>query len=234
MRLFLSILVVVSFLLTSASSAVTVGFESAEGYTLGALCAAGGGQQGWSGGVQAGCTNNDPGDEQVVDTESFAGSNSWHYARGYGSSGQGTPFSPTLPSVAGPGTIFEFSIYFKAADASGDGSSQNIYIGSEAGNDRTGFNINLHNDAAGNGLNLTTFEYGGGAFPEHTLVVDLDRNAWHQVSVVASFAADPANDVYEYSVNGNPAGARGLAEGVRLTLTRLTNLPWPGRSRPGR
>ena len=60
-------------------------------------------------------TNNDPGDEQVINTEAYSGSNSWHYARGYGSSGQGTPFSPITALEAGPGTQLDFSIAFKAA-----------------------------------------------------------------------------------------------------------------------
>ena len=56
MRLFLLFLLLASFFVTAASSAATVGFESAEGYTLTPLCPASGGQQGWSGGAQAGCT----------------------------------------------------------------------------------------------------------------------------------------------------------------------------------
>ena len=91
---------VASGLLASPALSVSVGFEASEGYTLGSICPPGGaGQQGWSGGAQTGCTNNDPGDEQVVNTESFSGSNSWHYARGYGSPGQGTVFSPPTTSV---------------------------------------------------------------------------------------------------------------------------------------
>lgn len=202
MRQFLFFFLLASFFATSSGFAETIGFESAEGYTLAPLCPASGGQQGWSGGAHLGCTNNDPGDDQVVDTESFTGSNSWHYARGYGSAGAGTPFSPTLDSVATPGNRFEFSIHFKAGSSSGDGSAQNIYIGTEAGNDRTGFNINLKNDFAGDGLHLFTYDYTTG-FVTESLAVNLDRSTWHEVSVVAVFDADPLNDVYEYSVNGS-------------------------------
>ena len=166
------------------------------------MCPPSGGQQGWSGGAQAGCTNNDPGDEEIVNTEAYEGSNSWHYARGYGSPGQGTPFSPTMASVAGPGTTFEFSIAFKAASSTGDGSEQNIYMGTAAGTDRTGFNIYLTNDSAGDGLHLFTYD-DPVSFAQESLAVNLDRNAWHEVSVVAVFDANPDNDVYQYSVNGS-------------------------------
>ena len=190
--------------LASPALAATIGFEAGEGYTLAPLCPPGGGQQGWSGGAQAGCTNNDAGDEAIVSTEAYEGSNSWHYARGYGSPGQGTPFSPTLGSVAGPGTTFQFSIRFKAASSSGDGSKQNIYMGTSAGIDRTGFNINLVNDPAGDGLHLITYD-DPVTFATQSLAVNLDRTAWHEVSVVAVFDADPDNDVYQYSVNGSLA-----------------------------
>ena len=74
----------------TANGGIVIGFEQGEGYNLGPLSPTGGPTQaGWSGGAQAGI-NNDPGDEQVINTEAYSGSNSWHYARGYGSSGQGT------------------------------------------------------------------------------------------------------------------------------------------------
>ncbi len=200
--LFLFIFLLASAFITSSSLALTVGFEAAEGYTLAPLCPPSGGQQGWSGGAQVGCTNNDPGDEEIVNTEAYEGSNSWHYARGYGSPGQGTPFSPPMASVAGPGTTFEFSIRFKAASSTGDGSEQNIYMGTAAGTDRTGFNIYLTNDSAGDGLHLFTYD-DPVAFTEESRAVHLDRNAWHEVSVVSDLAANPDNDVYQYSVNGS-------------------------------
>ncbi|MCH2171970.1 PEP-CTERM sorting domain-containing protein [Myxococcota bacterium] len=185
-------------------TAVSVGFESSEGYVVGPLSPpAGPTQAGWSGGAQAGFTNNDPGDEQVVGSEAYQGSNSWHYARGYGSPGQGTPFSPVMSDVAGPGTRMEFSIHFKAADASGDGSEQNLYLGTAAGNDRTGFNVYLENAAAGDGLHLYTYDWLGGASSKQVIATQLPRTDWHELEVVAVFDTDPLADVYEYSVNGN-------------------------------
>ena len=188
----------------SPAAAIEIGFEAFEGYVLGPLSPPSGPtQQGWSGGAQAGFTNNDPGDEQVIDSEAFSGSNSWHYARGYGSSGPGTPFSPVMGGVSGPGTSFDFSIHFKAASASGDGSEQNLYMGTAAGNDRTGFNIYLENNSAGDGLHLYTFDWISGASSKQILATQLDRSTWHEVTVNAVFAADPLDDVFEYSIDGN-------------------------------
>jgi len=185
----------------SPAFAVNFGFEAGEGYALGPLSPSGGPTQaGWSGGAQTGFTNNDPGDEQVINTEAYSGSNSWHYARGYGSSGQGTPFSPETALVAGPGTQLDFSIAFKAASATGDDSAQNLYIGTTAGNDRTGFNIYLTNDAGGTGLSLHTFE--GTSFIENVFATNLSRTDWHVLTVSAVFDADSANDVFQYSLNG--------------------------------
>ena len=77
-------------------------------------------------------------------------------------------------------------------------------MGTADGTDRTGFNIYLANDSAGDGLHLFTYD-DPVAFTEESLAVNLDRNAWHEVSVVAVFDADPDNDVYQYSVNGSLA-----------------------------
>ena len=185
----------------SPAFAVSFGFEAGEGYSLGPLSPPGGPTQaGWSGGAQAGFTNSDPTDEQVINTEAYSGTNSWHYARGYGSSGQGTPFSPITALEAGPGTQLDFSIAFKAASATGDGSEQNIYVGTTAGDDRTGFNIYLTNAAAGNGLSLHTF--GDASFAETVFATNLSRTDWHVLTVSAVFDADPDNSVFQYSLNG--------------------------------
>lgn len=187
------------------ASALTVGFETAEGYTLGPLSPSGStAQASWSGGAQGGFTNNDAGDEQIVDTHAHSGLHSWHYARGYGSAGQGTPFSPTLPSVAGPGTRFDFSIHFRAADASGDDSQQSLYMGTAAGTDRTGFNVYLSNSSGGDGLHLYSYDWIGGTSVKQVFATGLDRNTWHELQVTATFAANPANDLFEYSVDGTP------------------------------
>jgi len=198
-----AVLVLIGTWGASPAFAVSFGFEAGEGYALGPLSTSQGGptQAGWSGGSQAGFTNNDPGDEQVISTEAYSGSNSWHYARGFGSSGFGTPFSPTTALEAGPGTQLDFSIAFKAASATGDESAQNLYVGTTAGNDRTGFNIYLTNSASGDGLSLHTF--ADSSFAETRFATNLSRTDWHVLSISAVFDADPANDVYQYSLNGN-------------------------------
>jgi len=205
-KLMRSITAITLFLFTvlgaSPAFAVSFGFEASQGYSLGPLSPLGGPTQaGWSGGAQAGFTNNDPTDEQVINTEAYSGTNSWHYARGYGSSGQGTPFSPITALEAGPGTQLDFSIAFKAASAAGDGSEQNMYVGTTAGNDRTGFNIYLTNDSAGDGLSLHTF--ADLTFAETVFATNLSRTDWHVLTVSAVFDADSVNDdVYQYSLNG--------------------------------
>ncbi len=200
--------VLLALLLAPLASALTVGFETSEGYSLGPLSPSGStAQAGWSGGAQGGFTNNDAGDEQIVDTYAHSGLHSWHYARGYGSPGQGTPFSPAMSSVAGPGTRFDFSIYFRAADGSGDDSHQNLYMGTDDGTDRTGFNIYLMNSGGGDGLHLYTYDWISGASVKTVFATGLDRTAWHQLEVTATFGADPDDDSFEYSVNGVPSFA---------------------------
>ena len=174
----------------------------------------------------------------MINTEAYSGSNSWHYARGYGSSGQGTPFSPITALEAGPGTQLDFSIAFKAASATGDGSAQNLYIGTTAGNDRTGFNIYLTNNSAGDGLSLHTF--ADPSFVETVFATNLSRTDWHVLTVSAVFDADPSNDVYQYSLNGNllftgnswpnPCGLRTASR--RPTATASSSRTAAGTTRP--
>jgi hypothetical protein len=203
MRKFIAaaVLVLIGTWGASPAFAVSFGFEASQGYSLGPLSPLGGPTQaGWSGGAQAGFTNNDPTDEQVINTEAYSGTNSWHYARGYGSSGQGTPFSPITALEAGPGTQLDFSIAFKAASAAGDGSEQNMYVGTTAGNDRTGFNIYLTNDSAGDGLSLHTF--ADPTFAQTVFATNLSQTDWHVLTVSAVFDVDPNNSVFQYSLNG--------------------------------
>jgi hypothetical protein len=203
MRKFIAaaVLVLIGTWGASPAFAVSFGFEDSQGYSLGPLSPPGGPTQaGWSGGAQAGFTNNHPTDEQVISTEAYSGTNSWHYARGYGSSSKGTPFSPVTALEAGPGTQLDFSIAFKAASATGDGSEQNIYVGTTAGDDRTGFNIYLTNDSAGTGLSLHTWE--DASFTKTVFAANLSQTDWHVLTVSAVFDADPNNSVFQYSLNG--------------------------------
>src|SRR5688572_16324347 len=84
-----------------AANSYSTGFED---FTLGAMSSGGTTQNGWSGGAQPDFTNNDAGDEQIVNSVAHAGAQSWHYARGYNSPGQGTPYTPNLDTaVTNPG-----------------------------------------------------------------------------------------------------------------------------------
>ena len=202
----------------TANGGIVIGFETSEGYVAGALSdpnrSGNEVQAGWSGGAQTGFSNNDPGDEQVVATEAHTGTNSWHYARGFGSSGQGTPFSPSLDLIGGtgPGTTFTAEMWFKAASAAGDGSTQNIYMGSYNGNDRTGFNIYLTNSATGSGLSLHTFS--DVAFTEVEFAANLNRSSWHKLSISASFhSTDVDLDEYSYTVTDEAGNAEGSFSG---------------------
>lgn len=208
MMMFARLTVAIGCLVVTATlnAGVMIGFEASEGYVLGPLSDSDTAQiqAGWSGGAQTYFTNDSTDLEQVVNTEAHSGSNSWHAARFYGSPGQGTPFSPSLglPIGTGPGTTFTAELWFKAGHATGDGSRQSIYLGSYAGNDRTGFNVNLVNDASGNGLHLHTFEWDGSSFPNTVFSSNLDRSAWHKLSISATFhATDPTLDSYTYTVN---------------------------------
>ncbi len=123
------------------------------GYALGYLEFQNGWDGGIVGGVPVGFTNTGPGDADVVNTQSFTGTQSWYYKLGYGSPGAGTPFTPAVASVGAPGNgaagnqcIIELS--FKPA-VMNDGSKINIHEGSVNRDDRTGSNLYFENKADG-------------------------------------------------------------------------------------
>ena len=74
-------------------------------------------------------------------------------------------------------------------------------MGATVGNERTGFNIYLTNNSAGDGLSLHTF--ADTSFVETVFATNLSRTDWHVLTISAVFDADPANDIYQYSMNGN-------------------------------
>ncbi|MGB2135463.1 MAG: HYR domain-containing protein, partial [Flavobacteriales bacterium] len=206
------------------------GGGSGEGYALGPISDSGNGtiQEGWTGGAQAYFQNDATDDETVTDAEANSGSNSWFLTDAYNNPGQGSPHAPSLglPSGTGPGTVFTLEFYFKAeATADGDGSVQKIYQGTYAGDDRTGFNINIKNDtdASGDGLNVFTFSYdaGTGTFPVTTIASNLDRNVWHKVNVTYTIDAsgDPNLDTVVYSIDD---GA-GVSANTWMNVWRVAN-----------
>ena len=173
------------------------------------------GQDGWSGGAQPGFTNDDHdldngdgtyGDEKVTTADAHSGSQSWRYSRGYGSSGQGTPFSPALDGTVGaPNSgadydTIDVTLWFKAVDATGDGSSFNLYQGSPAGDDRTGFNVYF--TATSSGVDVGTYGWDG-SYAWHDIALGLDLAAWHSIDIHALFVDDPEYDADQitYTVN---------------------------------
>ena len=191
------------------------------------------GQDGWSGGAQAGFTNDDYdvdngdgtyGDEKVTSADAHSGSQSWRYSRGYGSPGQGTPFSPSLGvTVGAPNSGADYpemlaTIWFKAVDPAGDGSEVNIYMGTEAGDDRTGFNLYL--TASDTGVSVGTYRWDG-SYAWEDIATGLSLNEWHSIDIDALFTDDPEydSDVITYTID------QGMAGEVSSTGNTWTN-PW--------
>ncbi|WP_425618157.1 NosD domain-containing protein [Anatilimnocola sp. NA78] len=185
------------------------------GYTLNPLD----GQQGWSGGAQPNFTNNDTGidngdgtfgDEKVTDLQSYSGTQSWRYSRGYGSPGQGTPFSPNLGATVGApsfadGDTATVRFAFKAVTA-GDGTVDTIYEGTPAGTDRTGAQIGLENTPAGVRLFASTYNPTTNAFDSVTLGT-FPAATWHTVEYTTVYNDNPALDLTTYIVDGTTVGS---------------------------
>lgn len=162
-------------LTASAATTYTTGFED---FTLGPISSGGSAQNGWSGGAQPDFTNNDAGDEQIVSTTAHTGAQSWHYARGYNSPGQGTPFTPNVtPTVTNLGDYITGSIWFKAHTAA-DGSSLAIETGNPVGDDRAEILAYIDNVAGG----LTVRSFTGSGFADQAIATGLDASLWHELA----------------------------------------------------
>ena len=179
---------------SQAASSYSTGFED---FTLGPISSgvAGPSQNGWSGGAQGGFTNNDAGDEQVVNTVVQSGVQSWHYARGYNSPGQGTPYTPNVDAVDTAGESMSGSIWFKA-HTSADNSSFAIETGNVAGDDRAEILAYVENLAGG----LTIRSFTGSGFTGVPIASGLDASAWH--SLAFSLAYTGADNKLSISVDG--------------------------------
>jgi hypothetical protein len=174
----------VGMLASSASAAVTysTGFED---FTLGPISSGGTAQNGWSGGAQPDFTNNDAGDEQIVNTTVHSGSQSWHYARGYNSPGQGTPYTPNIgDAVDLVGDTMTGSLWFKAHTA-GDNSLLAIESGNLAGTDRAEILAYIDNLPGG----ITVRSFTGAAFTGVPIASGLDASIWHELSYSLSLNA---------------------------------------------
>jgi hypothetical protein len=190
-----AIMAAVGAQLNSAIAATTY-TTSFEDFTLGPLSSGGTAQNGWSGGAQPDLTNNDAGDEQIVNTQAHTGAQSWHYARGYNSPGQGTAFTPSLsPSVANVGDTMIGSLWFKAHTLA-DNSSFAIETGNPAGDDRAEIVAYVENLAGG----LTIRSFTGAAFDGVPIASGLDASVWHQLSF--SLALTSTDNALSVSVDG--------------------------------
>ncbi|MES2657061.1 MAG: PEP-CTERM sorting domain-containing protein [Verrucomicrobiota bacterium] len=186
---------------------------SFEDFTPGAMSSGGTTQGGWSGGAQSDFANNDVGDEQIVNTEAHTGSQSWHYARGYNSPGQGTPFTPNLsPSFQNVGDIMTVNLWFKA-HTSGDGSLLAIEMGNVAGNDRSEIIAYIDNTASG--INIRSFT--GGAFISVPIASALDASVWHELSFTMTRTATD-NAISVWVDGGTPVEFNGSLDDFREDL----------------
>ncbi|MCY2994596.1 MAG: Ig-like domain-containing protein [Planctomycetota bacterium] len=197
--------------LVSQNSIAITGAVSAPGYALAPLQ----GQMGWSGGAQPDFTNNDTnidngdgtyGDEQVTNAAAYLGANAWRYSRGYGSPGQGTPFSPLFgatfgrPSSGATGDTVTMQFAFRAVSP-GDGSKQNIYEGTADGGDRTGAQIYLENTAGG--VRLTMYD---GLLDDYQTLATVVGANWHTVKMTTVYYEDLFQDLTTYVIDEGQSG----------------------------
>jgi hypothetical protein len=199
---------------TLTASAATTYSTSFEDFTLGAMSSGGTTQGGWSGGAQPDFTNNDAGDEQIVTGVAKTGNQSWHYARGYNSPGQGTPFTPNVsPAVTNLGDYITGSVWFKAHTVA-DGSLLAIETGNTVGDDRAEILAYVDNVAGG----LTVRSFTGSAFANQPIATGLDASAWHELAFTLTRTAT-GSDV-SISVDGaSPVNFSGSLADWRESLS---------------
>jgi len=170
------------------------------------------GQNGWNGGVP--CVifvNNDAGDESVTTADAHTGSQSWRYSRGYGSPGCGTPFSPQLagsvgrPSSGASGDIAVVRFAFKAVSP-GDGSKQNIYLGSVSRDERTASNTYLENTPSGVALYMFAPAPGNPCDTVQNTIATVSAGNWHTVKMTTLYHEDVSLDVTTYVIDAGQPG----------------------------
>lgn len=171
-----------SMISTAMAASYSTGFEE---FTLGPMSSGGVTQNGWSGGAQPDFTNNDAGDEQIVNTVVHSGAQSWHYARGYNSPGQGTPYTPNIgDSVNVIGDTMAGSLWFKAHTAA-DNSLLAIETGNLIGDDRAEILAYIDNVPGG----ITVRSFTGSGFSNVPIASGLDASIWHELSYSLSLNA---------------------------------------------
>jgi len=211
-----------TLLLVALSAFFAAAGPASAGTVVGTLA----GQDGWSGGATPGFTNNaaqpsssnpdlfydgDWHGEAVTTDAAHTGSQSWLLRNGYDNPNSGTPFSPALtpnagqPSSGAGGDTFSSSLWFKAADASGDGSRIMIAGGNPAGTDRSSNYLEIEN--ALSGITVRTYDgVVGSAWDSTELLVatGLDSSVWHQVTMTGTFLDGTYNDTWTYQVDSGP------------------------------
>jgi hypothetical protein len=201
-----ALVVLVSLAVVASAVVLAPGGAVAEptSYALGSLD----GQHGWNGGI-GGFVNNESGAEAVTTADSYSGERSWRYGRGYGSPGQGTPYSPVAATVGRPssgaaGDVAILRFAFRAV-VPGDGSLQSVYLGSVARNDRTGMQLSLRN--LGGGVDLAMSRMSGvGCNTESVVLSTVSGATWHTVEMRSQLHEDVDLDVTTYIVDGVEIG----------------------------
>lgn len=222
------------FSLVSAMLLLTITVTAQAQYTPTSLD----GQNGWNGGVP--CVvfvNNDAGDESVTTADARTGLQSWRYSRGYGSPGCGTPFSPQLagavgrPSSGATGDIAVQKFAFKAVSP-GDGSRQNIYLGSVPRDERTASNIYMENTPAGVVLYMFAPAPGDACDQVQNTIATVSAGAWHTVKMTTLYHEDVSLDATTYVIDeGQPGQVTYQAVSWMHPWRECNNLPYvPGAS----
>jgi hypothetical protein len=170
----------------------------------------------WSGGTYgANFTNDSTDEESIVSVSSCSGGNkAWRIQHVYGNGVPGTPYSPYTNYEAGFTNEASFkadiigkqqitTFYIKSEPITATPGTFHIYNGNYAGNDRTGFNVNIEQQAGG--LRLFSYTYNNGSFIATDISPLLPYNTCNKIVVNTTYTdSNPDNDKFFYSVNNSP------------------------------
>lgn len=181
----------------------------------------------WSGGNQTYFTNDSTNVEDIVDSVTCTTSGkAWRLQHVYGTGGPGTPYSPytnyelSFPDensfktdLIGKQQITTF--YIRSETPTASYGSFVVYNGNYAGDDRTGFNLNIEQQAGG--LRLFSYDFVGGSFVSTDIATGLAYNTCHKIVVNVTYNAIVQNDKFYYIVNdGTPKEIRSWINVWRL------------------
>jgi len=168
----------------------------------------------WSGGAQKKFTNHHlPGQDEITSDAAHSGSNSWRFSCGYGSEGQGTPFSPRLwgnvsvgqPSSGADADVFEISFWFKVVSPNVNTQRMQVVAGATSGTDRASNYFQLRNVPGTGVLARTAISTGGWNAAIIILTSGVD-SAWHKMDITGRFYDGPTNDMWTYVMDGIDLG----------------------------